>query len=133
MNKSLFLAAAMLVSGGAFASADHYVLRDGNHVQHLKITKINEEITVSADVDFEPNANEAGRKPCSGDVSGEAKSVATNELVMKKRSETEAAVCELKIHLTPNGAKVEQSKDCDNFAAGICRFSTDGKEMVKIK
>ena len=133
MNKSLFLAAAMLVSGGAFASADHYVLRDGNHVQHLKITKINEEITVSADVDFEPNANEAGRKPCSGDVSGEAKSVATNELVMKKRSETEAAVCELKIHLTPNGAKVEQSKDCDNFAPGICRFSTDGKEMVKIK
>jgi len=133
MNKSLFLAAAMLVSGGAFASADHYVLRDGNHVQHLKITKINEEITVSADVDFEPNANEAGRKPCSGDVSGEAKSVAANELVMKKRSETEAAVCELKIHLTPNGAKVEQSKDCDNFAAGICRFSTDGKEMVKIK
>jgi len=133
MNKSLFLAAAMLVSGGAFASADHYVLRDGNHVQHLKITKINEEITVSADVDFEPNANEAGSKPCSGDVSGEAKSVAANELVMKKRSETEAAVCELKIHLTPNGAKVEQSKDCDNFAAGICRFSTDGKEMVKIK
>ena len=133
MNKSLFLAAAMLVSGGAFASADHYVLRDGNHVQHLKITKINEEITVSADVDFEPNANEAGSKPCSGDVSGEAKSVAANELVMKKRSETEAAVCELKIHLTPDGAKVEQSKDCDNFAAGICRFSTDGKEMVKIK
>ena len=133
MNKSLFLAAAMLVSGGAFASADHYVLRDGNHVQHLKITKINEEITVSADVDFEPNANEAGRKPCSGDVSGEAKSVATNELVMKKRSETEAAVCELKIHLTPNGAKVEQSKDCDNFAAGICHFSTNGKELVKIK
>ena len=63
MKKSLFLAAAMLVSGGAFASADHYVLRDGNHVQHLKITKINDEITVSADVDFEPNANEAGRNP----------------------------------------------------------------------
>ncbi len=50
----------MLVSGGAFAAADHYVLRDGNHVQHLKITKTNDDITVSADVDFEPNANEAG-------------------------------------------------------------------------
>lgn len=133
MKRSLFLAAAMLVSGGAFASADHYVLRDGNHVQHLKVTTLNDEITVSADVDFEPNANETDGKPCTGEVSGEAKSVAANELVMKKRSESEAAVCELKIHLTPTGAKVEQSKDCDNFAPGICRFSTDGKEMVKIK
>ena len=133
MKKSLFLAAAMLVSGGAFASADHYVLRDGNHVQHLKITKTNDDIKVSADVDFEPNANEAGKLPCTGEVSGEAKSVAANELLMKARAESEAAVCELKIHLTPNGAKVEQSKDCDNFSPGICRFSTDGKEMVKIK
>ena len=133
MKKSLIMAAMMLVSGVAFASADHYVLRDGNHVQHLKITKINEEITVSADVDFEPNANEAGKLPCTGEVSGEAKSVAANELVMKKRAESEAAVCELKIHLTPDGAKVEQSKDCDNFSPGICHFSTDGKEMVKIK
>ena len=133
MKKSLIMAAMMLVSGVAFAFADHYVLRDGNHVQHLKITKINEEITVSADVDFEPNANEAGKLPCTGEVSGEAKSVAANELVMKERAESEAAVCELKIHLTPTGAKVEQSKDCDNFSPGICHFSTDGKEMVKIK
>ena len=64
---------------------------------------------------------------------GEARSEGANELVMKERSETEAAVCELKIQLTPNGAKVEQSKDCDNFSPGICHFSTDGKEMVKIK
>jgi hypothetical protein len=133
MKKSLFLAAAMLVSGSAFAATDHYVLRDGNHVQHLKVTKINDEITVSADVDFEPNANEAGGKPCSGEVSGEAKSVGANELVVKRHAEGEATFCELKIHLTPNGAKVEQSKDCDNFAAGICHFSTDGKELVKIK
>ena len=133
MKKSLFLAATMLVSGGAFASTDHYVLREGNHVQHLKITKINDGITVSADVDFEPNASEAGKLPCTGEVSGEARSVAANELLMKQRSVTEAAVCELKIHLTPNGAKVEQSKDCDNFAPGICRFATNGKEMVKIK
>jgi len=133
MKKSLFVAALMLVFGGAFAATDHYVLRDGSHVQHLKITKINDEITVSADVDFEPNANEAGSKPCSGEVSGEAKSVDANELVMKKHSEGEASYCELKVHLTPNGAKVEQSKDCDNFATGICHFSTDGKELVKIK
>lgn len=133
MKKCLFLAAAMLVSGGAFAATDHYVLRDGNHVQHLKITKINDDITVSADVDFEPNANEAGNKPCTGEVSGEAKSMAANELVMKKHAKGEATYCELKVHLSPNGAKVEQSKDCDNFATGICRFSTDGKELVKVK
>ena len=133
MKKSLFLAAAMLVSGAAFAATDHYILRDGNHVQHLKITTINDAITVSADVDFEPNANEAGSKPCSGHVSGEAKSVGANELVIKKHSEGEATYCELEVHLTPNGAKVEQSKDCGNFAAGICRFSSDGKELVKIK
>ena len=133
MKKSLFLAAAMLVSGGAFAATDHYVLRDGNHVQHLKITKINDAIIVSADVDFEPNANEVGSQPCSGEVSGEAKSVGENELVMKKHSQSEATYCELKVHLTPNGVKVEQSKHCDNFAAGICHFSSDGKELVKIK
>ena len=133
MKKSLFLIAAILVSGVASAATDHYVLRDGNHVQHLKITKINNEVTVSADVDFEPNANEAGRKPCTGDISGEAKSIAANELVLKKHSESEATFCELKIHLTPTGAKVEQSKDCDNFTPGICHFSTDCKELVKIK
>jgi len=133
MKKNLFLAAAMLFSGAAFAATDHYVLRDGNHVQHLKITKINDVITVSADVDFEPNANEAGSKPCSGNVSGEAKSVSANELVMKKHSVGEATYCELIVHFTPNGAKVEESKGCDNFAAGICRFSTDSKELIKIK
>ena len=133
MKKSLFLTAAMLFSGAAFAATDHYLLRDGNHVQHLKITNMNNEITVSADVDFEPNANETGSLPCTGEISGEAKSVGANELVLKKRSEGEAAYCELKIHLTPSGAKVEQSKDCDNFTPGICHFSTDSKELVKIK
>ena len=133
MKKTLFLTAALLVSGGAFAATDHYLLRDGNHVQHLKITTVNDETTVSADVDFEPNANEAGSKACAGEVSGEAKTVAANELVMKKHSPGEATYCELKIHLSPTGAKVEQSKDCDNFAAGICRFSSDDKELIKIK
>jgi len=133
MNKRLFLAMTMLFSGSVLASADHYLLRDGNHVQHLKIIKINDDITVSSDVDFEPNANEEGKYPCSADVTGTAKQVADNELVMKKHSGSEASYCELKIHLTPTGATVEQSKDCDNFAAGICHFSTDGKEMVKFK
>ena len=133
MKKSLFLIAAMLVSGGAFAATEHYVLRDGNLVQHLKITKINDDIIITADVNFEPNAGEAGYQPCSGEVSGEAKSMGANELVLKKHAQGEASFCELKVHLTPDGAKVEQTKGCGNFAPGNCRFSTDGKELVKIK
>ncbi|MDD5273816.1 MAG: hypothetical protein PHU14_14000 [Methylovulum sp.] len=133
MKKSLFLAMAMLFSGSVLATTDHYLLRDGNHIHHLKITNIDNETTVSADVDFEPNANETGGHACAAHVTGVAKQVADNELVLKKHSESEANYCELKIHLTPTGATVEQSKGCDNFAAGICHFSSDGKEMIKFK
>jgi hypothetical protein len=133
MKKSLFLAFAMLVSGSAFAATDHYLLRDNNHVYHMKITTVGDETTVSADVNFEPNTAEEGRAPCSAEVSGEAKKVGENELVMKKQIEGEAHYCSLKIQLTPNGAKVEQSKECGYFAAGLCHFDSDGKELVKIK
>lgn len=133
MKKNLFLAAAMLVSGTAFAATDHYLLRDSNHVHHMKITKLGDEITVSADVDFEPNANEKGGHACSAEISGEAKSVSENELVMKKRIEHETHFCTLQIHLTPDGAKVEQSDDCHYYAAGLCHFGSDGKELLKIK
>lgn len=132
MKKHLFLAVAMLVSGSAFAATDHYLLRDNNHVHHLKITKLGDEITVSTDVDFEPNANEKGHA-CSAEVSGEAKSVSENELVMKKRIEHETNFCTLNIHLTPNGAKIDQSEDCHYYAAGLCHFTSDGKELLKIK
>ncbi len=135
MKKSLFLAVAMLVSSNVFAVTDHYVLRDTdhNHVQHLKITSLNGEIIVSEDVDFEPTISEAGRPACSADVSGEAKKVAENELVLRKHLSGEKAVCELKIHLTPTGARVDQSDGCQNYAAGICHFTTDGKELIKIQ
>ncbi|MEC4748304.1 hypothetical protein [Methylomicrobium sp. Wu6] len=133
MKKHLFLATALLVSGSAFAATDHYLLRDGNHVHHLKITKLNDEIRVSTDVDFEANANEKDAKACSAEVSGEAKSTGENQLLMKKHIEGQADYCELKIQLSPNGAKIEQSEHCNNFAAGICHFSSDGKELVKIK
>lgn len=132
MKKHLFLAIAMLVSGSSFAATDHYILRDGGHVHHLKITTVGDDITVSADVDFEPNASEKGHA-CSADVSGEAKKVAENELVMKKHISGEARICSLKVHLTPNGAKIEQSEECGYFAAGICHFTSDGKELLKIK
>ncbi len=133
MKKTLFMAVAMLISGTASAVTDHYVLRDGSHVQHLKITSLDGEITVSADVDFEPSADEQGKHACSAEVSGEAKAVSETELLMKKQVTGETRYCMLKIQLTPNGAKVEQSEDCTSFAAGICHFTSEGKELIKIK
>lgn len=133
MKKTLFLTLAMLVSGSAFATTDHYVLRDGSHVYHLKVTETNKEITVSTDVDFEPNADEKGKVACSASLSDEAKRMDKDKLIVKKHSEVDASFCELKIHLSDTGAKIEQSKNCDNFAAGICHFSSDGKELVKVK
>lgn len=133
MNKTLFFAGLLAFSAQGFAATDHFILRDGNHVQHLKINRVNDDINVSADVDFEPNSNEAGKHACSAEVSGEAKQISATELVMKKRIEGEAHFCSIKIHLTPNGAVLEQSDDCHYYAAGICHFSSDGKELVKIK
>jgi hypothetical protein len=133
MKKSLFLAFAMLLSSNSFAATDHYLLRDGNHVQHLKITTVGKDITVTADVDFEANAAEVGRHACSGQVSGEAKQVAENELLLKKHIEGEARICSLKIHLSADGAKIDQSEECSYFATGICHFTSDGKELLKIK
>jgi hypothetical protein len=133
MKKSVFLALAVLFSGAAWASTDHYLLRDDTHVHHLKITKIGDDVTVSMDVNFEPNAAESGRQPCSAEVSGEAKFTSENQVVMKKQIEGEAKHCSLTINLTPTGAKVEQSPECGYYAAGICHFDTAGKELAKIK
>jgi len=133
MKKILLLAVGLLLSSAALAQTDHYFLRDGNHVRHLKISKVGDATTVTADVDFEPNANEEGKYPCSAEISGEAKNVSENELVMKKHSESSAAYCELTVKLSANGAQVAQSEGCGNFVTGICHFATDGKELVKIK
>jgi len=130
MKKSLFLTIALLVSGSAFAATDHYVLRDGDYVRHLKITKVSDEITVDADVDFESTADSAH---CSEAISGKAKSAGENELVMKKHAESAASFCELKIKLSPNGAKVEESKDCGTFTVSKCHFSSGDKELIKVK
>jgi hypothetical protein len=133
MKKSFLLTLMLLLNGAAFASTDHYVLRDNSHVYHLKITKLADDIKVSADVDFEPNASEAGKRACSADVAGEAKIESENVLVMKRQMEGEAHYCTIKIQLTPTGAKLEQSKDCNYFAAGLCHFNTEGKELLKVK
>lgn len=123
----------MLVSGSVFAATEHYILREGNHVHHLKVTKLGDEIKVTADVDFEPNADEKNAKACSAEINDDAKSIGENKIQVKKHSEGEATFCTLDIELTANGAKVEQSKDCDNFVTGICHFTTEGKEMLRVK
>ena len=132
MKKSLFCF-AMLISGSVFATTNHYVLREGKHVHHLKITQLNDEYTVSSDVDFEPNADEKGSLACSADIAGEAKSTGKDKLTLKKHSEEDATYCVLDIQLSPTGAKIEQSENCKNFVTGICHFSSDGKELLKIK
>jgi hypothetical protein len=133
MKKNLFLAFALLISSTSYAATDHYILRDGSHVQHLKISTVGGETRVSSDVDFEPNTTETGRHACSAQVAGDAKFVSDTELVMKKHIEGEAKICSLKITLTANGAKVEQSEECGYFAAGLCHFTSEGKELLKIK
>jgi hypothetical protein len=132
MKTSLFFF-AMLISGSVLAATDHYVLREGKHVHHLKITQLGDEYSISSDVDFEPNANEKDSKACSAEITGEAKSVGENKLTLKKHSVEDATYCVLSIQLSPTGAKIEQSENCGNFATGICHFSSDGKELVKVK
>lgn len=132
MKKALFFC-AIFISSSVFASTDHYILKEGNHTHHLKVKKLNEEYTVEMDVDFEPNPDEKGGKPCDAEVSGEAKSIGENKIQLKKHSEGEATFCTLDITLSPTGAKVEQSKDCDNFVTGLCHFTSEGKELLKIK
>ncbi len=132
MKKTLFCC-VLLMSGSVVAATDHYILRNGNHVQHLKISQFGPELDVTMDIDFEPNPDEKDAKACSAEIDGDAKKASENKIILKKRSEGEANYCTLDITLSANGAKVEQSKDCDNFVTGICRFTSDGKEMLKIK
>lgn len=133
MKKNLFLIIALLISSNTFAATDHYLLRDGNQVQHLKITKTGDNITVSADINYESDASATKHQTCTSEISGDAKMVAKDELVMNKHIEGEARTCSLKIHLTPNGAKIEQSEECNYFAVDLCRFNSNGKELLKVK
>jgi hypothetical protein len=134
MKIKMYLMATMLVSSGALAATDHYLLQDGSHVQHLKINTVGDETMVTVDVDFEPNASEIGEHACSATISGEATAVAENEWLLRRRADGEAHYCNLAIELTDNGATIEQSEDCSYFVTGICHFSSDdGKEFVKIE
>jgi hypothetical protein len=134
MKKIIVVGIGLLFSTGVFAGAEHYVRKDGGHVQHLKIITHDDKIKVLVDVDFEPSAKEAGEKACSAEISGEAKMVGENELVLKRQAEGEAHYCELKIHLSDDQARIEQSADCARyFAGGFCRFDTEGKFLQRLK
>jgi hypothetical protein len=134
MKKIALIALGTLLSTTAFASADHYVRKDGNHVQHLKITQQKGEVHVLVDVDFEPGANETNAKACSSEISGEATVVSANELTLKKQARGEAHYCQLKIHLDQDKAIIEETEDCIKyFAGGICRFDSEGKALNKIQ
>lgn len=132
--KHLILAFVTLVAAGqAMAETEHYFRRDGNHVHHLKITTVSGEVFVAADVDFDPNANEGNQKHCSAAISGEAKKTGDNEITFRKHIEGEAKHCVLKVSLTPEAAKVEQSPECSYYVTGICHFDSDGKELTRVK
>jgi hypothetical protein len=134
MKKMLILAVSVFFSSSVLASADHYFRKDGNHVQHLKVTKRDGEVNILLDVDFEANSGETGEKACSVEIAGEAKVVSENELTYKQQASGEAHYCELKIHLTDDDAKIEQSADCAKyFAGGFCQFGSEGKSLMKIK
>lgn len=133
MKKTLLVGIAMLFSSSVFAVTEHYVLRDGNHVYHLKVVETAKEYSISADVNFEPNADEKGKRACSASIAGEARLMDKDKLILKKHAESGATYCKLKIHLSETGAKIEQLNSCNNFATGICHFSTNGKELVKVK
>ncbi len=133
MKKTMTLAIGLLFSAGAFAGADHYVRKDGNHIQHLKITKQRGRVDVLVDVDFEPTGTETD-KPCSAEISGEAKVISETELLLKKQAQGEAHYCELKINLSGDEARIEDSQDCARYFTGdFCRFGSEGKALIKVK
>lgn len=133
MKNTLILALGLLFSTTAFAGADHYVRKDGNHTQHLKITKQNGKVEVLVDVDFEPSDKETA-KPCSADISGKAEVISENELRLKKQAQGEAHYCELSIFLEGDNAKILETPDCvEYFTGSFCRFDSEGKFLTKIK
>jgi len=135
MKRAMFLSFAVMVAPQANASTDHYLRRDGGHVQHLKITTIGDEINAAMDVDFEPTPEEAARgvKPCSVDVEGEAKKTGDKTILLKKQIPGEAHYCSVEITLDGDAAKTRQSEECRYFLANFCKFDSEGKSLLKIK
>lgn len=133
MKKTMLLALGLMFSANVFAGADHYIRKDGGHVQHLKITKQSGKVEVLVDVDFEPTGTETD-KPCSTEISGKAETISENELHLKKQAQGEAHYCELNIILNGDEAKIMATPDCTRYFTGdFCRFDSEGKVLNKIK
>lgn len=133
MKKTLLIALGLLFSTSVLAGADHYIRKDGTHIQHLKITKHDGKVEVLVDVDFEPTGAETD-KPCSTAIAGEAKVVSENELHLKKQAQGEAHYCELNILLNGDEARIMATPDCTRYFTGdFCRFDSEGKVLTKIK
>lgn len=133
MKKNAFILLALLFSPLALAETNHYLLQDGNHVQHLKISQLGDELTMTVDVDFSPNAEEQGEHACAAEISGEAKYIAENELLLRKHWDAEARYCNVNVKLSQEGAVIEQSEGCSYFVAGICHFSSGGRTLHKVQ
>ncbi len=135
MKRLAVMALGGLLANSALAATEHYVRRDGLHVQHLKITRIGDEVRATMDVDFEPTAAEAERgvKPCSVEVEGEAKMTSDNELVFKEQVPEERRYCEVKVTLNGDEARTSESKECSYFLANFCRFDSEGKALIRVK
>lgn len=135
MKSAVILVLAGLVCGVAAASTEHYVRNDGAHVQHLKITRIGDDIKASIDVDFEPSDPEAQRgiKPCSAQVEGEGRMVAERELVFKEQIPEERRYCEVQVKLSGDEARTTASEECSYFLANFCRFDSEGKPLLRVK
>ena len=135
MKRAMLLTCAVMATSHAYATTDHYLRRDGGHVQHLKITTIGDEIDAAMDVDFEPTPEEAARgfKPCSVDVEGEAKKIGDKVILLKKQIPGEAHYCSVEITLDGDAAKTKQSQECRYFLANFCKFDSEGKALLKIK
>lgn len=135
MKKMVILGMACLICGAANASTEHYVRRDGRHVQHLKITKIGDEMKVFMDVDFEPSPEEIakGIKPCTAEVEGEAKPVGDNEWLFREQVPEERRYCEINLKLSGDEARTTQSKACEYFLAHFCRFDSEGQALIRVK
>ena len=135
MKRAMILTVAVAISTHAYAATDHYLRRDGGHVQHLKITTIDGEINASIDVDFEPTAAELARgvRPCSVDLEGEVRKTGDNTLVLRKQIPGEAHYCLVEITLEGDSAKTSQSGECRYFLANFCKFESEGQPLMKIK
>lgn len=135
MKRWAIFAGAALLGNAAFASTDHYVRRDGLHVQHLKITKIGDEVKAAMDVDFEPSDAEAARgvKPCSAEVEGEVRTISATELTFREQVPEERRYCEIHVTLSGDEARTSESKECAYFLANFCRFDSEGKPLLRVK